>query len=286
MKHIGILSNPTQAGIAEPVAHLAEQFAKRGASVLMADDLRSLFDNNFSVGKFCPKEDLVEQADVVVAMGGDGTILRAAAWVQNQGTPILGVNLGRLGFLAGAEPSELEDGIDRLLAEDYTVESRMALIAQVGDQRVFALNEVVVERAVSARMVQVKTWVDDANVSSFWGNGLILSTPTGSTSYSLSTGGPIVHPDMDALILTPVCPHSLTLRPLVIPSDQTVAVQVSAVHSEIIWSADGRTVGEIQPEERMLVQKAPHPVRLINLQGLSFYDVLRRKLDWSLDRRM
>lgn len=286
MKHIGILSNPTQAGIAEPVVHLTEQFAKRGASVSVADDLKPLFGGNFSAGQFCPKEDLVEQADVVVAMGGDGTILRAAAWVQNQVTPILGVNLGRLGFLAGAEPGELEEGIDRLLAEDYTVESRMALIAQVGDQRVFALNEVVVERAVSARMVHVKTWVDDANVSSFWGNGLILATPTGSTSYSLSTGGPIVHPDMDALILTPVCPHSLTLRPLVIPSDQTVAVQVSAVHSEIVWSTDGRTVGEIQPEERMLVQKAPHPVRLINLQGLSFYDVLRRKLDWSLDRRM
>lgn len=181
---IGILPNPTQDGIAESVMHLASRFAERGASVLLCDDLKSICD--FEAGHFLNYKALVEQSDILVAMGGDGTILRAAALVQNHSTPILGVNLGRLGFLAGAEPSELEEGLDRLLAGDFTVESRMALTAQVNGHRFFALNEVVVERAVSARMVQVKTWIDDAAVSSFWGNGLILSTPTGSTSYSLS----------------------------------------------------------------------------------------------------
>ena len=141
----------------------------------------------------------------------------------------------------------------------------------------FALNEVVVERAVSARMVQVKTWIDEATVSSFWGNGLILSTPTGSTSYSLSSGGPIVNPDMDALILTPISPHSLTLRPLVVRQIQAVTVQISAAHSDIVLSADGRTVSEMRPEQKVLIKKAPQPVKLINLQGLSFYDVLRPK---------
>jgi NAD+ kinase len=284
MNHIGILSNPTQEGIAQPIEHLAGQFLQRGVSVLLSDDLKSICTSR--KWQFCSSELLAKESEVVVAMGGDGTILRAAAWVQDYNIPILGVNLGRLGFLAGAEPGELEEGLDRLLAGDFTTASRMALTAQVGERTVFALNEVVVERAVSARMVQVKTWIGDAEVSSFWGNGLILATPTGSTGYSLSTGGPIVHPDMDALILTPISPHSLTLRPLVVPGDQTVAVQVSAAHSEIVLSADGRTVEEMPPKERVLVKKAPRPVRLINLQGLSFYDVLRRKLDWSLDRRM
>jgi len=250
---------------------------------LISNDLQAICKLNGV--QFCSKEDLAAKADLLVAMGGDGTILRAAAVVQDYDTPILGVNLGRLGFLAGAEPGELEEGLDRLLVGDYTVESRMALMADVQGQRVFALNEVVVERAVAARMVQVKTWIGDAAVSSFWGNGLILATPTGSTSYSLSSGGPIVHPDMDALILTPISPHSLTLRPLVVPGDQTVTVQVSAVHSDIVLSTDGRTVAQMKPEEQVLIKKALHPVRLINLQGLSFYDVLRRKLDWSLDRR-
>ncbi|MFT5366903.1 MAG: NAD+ kinase [Candidatus Latescibacterota bacterium] len=284
MNHIGILSNPTQESIAQPVVQLAKRLSERGASVLLADDLESIC--KFPSGQFCTKEYLAEKSDVLVAMGGDGTILRAAALVQDYNKPILGVNLGRLGFLAGAEPSELEEGLDRFLAGDYTVESRMALVAEIDGQSIFALNEVVVERAVSARMVQVKTWIDDAAVSSFWGNGLILSTPTGSTSYSLSSGGPIVHPDLDALILTPISPHSLTLRPLVVPGNQTVTVQISAAHSDIVLSADGRTVAEMQAEEQVLVKKASQPVRLINLQGLSFYDVLRRKLDWSLDRRM
>ncbi|MBT3601520.1 MAG: ATP-NAD kinase [Candidatus Latescibacteria bacterium] len=284
MNHIGILSNPTQDGIGQSVEHLAGQFADRGVSVLLADDLQSICTSR--AWEFCSHAHLAEQSDVVVAMGGDGTILRAAALAQDSITPILGVNLGRLGFLAGAEPSELEGGLDCLLAGEYTIETRMALTAQVGEKHIFALNEVVLERAVSARMVQVKTWIGDATVSSFWGNGLILATPTGSTSYSLSTGGPIVHPEMDALILTPISPHSLTLRPLVVPGDQTVAVQISAAHSEIVLSADGRTVEEMHPKERVLVRKAPQPVRLINLQGHSFYEVLRRKLDWSLDRRL
>jgi NAD+ kinase len=283
MNHIGILSNPNREGIAQSVLHLAKRLIERGASVLISDDLQAVC--KLDAVQFCCKEDLAAKADLLIAMGGDGTILRAAAVVQDYDTPILGVNLGRLGFLAGAEPSELEEGLDCLLAGDYRVESRMALMAKVQGQCVFALNEVVVERAVASRMVQVKTWIGDAAVSSFWGNGLILATPTGSTSYSLSSGGPIVHPDMDALILTPISPHSLTLRPLVVPGDQTVTVQVSAVHSDIVLSTDGRTVAQMKPEEQVLIQKTSHPIRLINLQGLSFYDVLRRKLDWSLDRR-
>lgn len=282
MKRIGILANPAQLDIGTAIAHLFSRLSARGISVLISEKLRTVCrDVN---GQFCPVADLVD-ADAIFALGGDGTLLRTAELAQHRGTPILGVNMGRLGFLSGAEPTELENSLDRLLSGDYAVETRMALNAHVGSHRAFALNEVVIERAVSARMVRVTTWIAQEEVSSFYGNGLILSTPTGSTGYCLSSGGPIVHPALDALILVPICPHSLSLRPMVVSGDQSVGVQVMAEHSDIILTADGRMVGALKPEDRVLVQKAPQPVRLINLRGLSFYELLRRKLDWSLDRR-
>jgi NAD+ kinase len=172
------------------------------------------------------------------------------------------------------------------LGGDYSVEERIALSAQVGDRKAFALNEVVIERSVTARLVQVKMQIGDLPVSSFFGNGLILATPTGSTGYSLSAGGPIIHPSLSVLTATPICPHSLSLRPMVIPSDQSVSIRVVAEQSdEIMFSADGRTVCPLQFGESAIVQRASEPVRLINLRGLTFYDLLRRKLDWGLDRR-
>ena len=284
MKYIGLFSNPTQPGIGAAVDLLAQRIHQRGVGVLIADNLRPICQSDAKW--FRPAHEVVEQADIFVAMGGDGTLLRTAEFVHPCNTPILGVNLGRLGFLSGAEPSELDEGLDRLLDGDYTVEERIALIARVGNQKVFALNEVVIERSVTARLVQVKMCVGNLPVSSFFGNGLILATPTGSTGYSLSAGGPIIHPSLSVLIATPICPHSLSQRPMVMPSDQLVTVSVVAEQSdEIMLSADGRTVRPLQVGESVTVQRAPEPVRLINLQGLTFYDLLRRKLDWSLDRR-
>jgi NAD+ kinase len=284
MTSIGLFSNPTQPDIGVAVDRFAQRIHKRGVRVLLDDNLRSICKS--SADWFHSADDLVKQADVVVAMGGDGTLLRTAEVVHPQNTPILGVNLGRLGFLSGAEPRELDEGFERLLSGDYTVEERIVLHAQTGDRRVFALNEVVIERSVTARLVQVKMHVDNLPVSSFYGNGLILSTPTGSTGYSLSSGGPITHPSLSVLIATPICPHSLSQRPLVMPSDQSVTVQVVADHAdEIMLSADGRSVCPLPVGESVTVQRAPEPLRLVNLHGLTFYDLLQRKLDWSLDRR-
>jgi NAD+ kinase len=284
MKCIGLFSNPIQPGMGAAVDQLAQRLHQRGVEVLLADNLRPICQSDSSW--FRSDEDLVEQADILVAMGGDGTLMRAAELVHPCSTPILGVNLGRLGFLSGAEPGELDRGLDRLLGGDYSVEERIALSAQVGDRKAFALNEVVIERSVTARLVQVKMQIGDLPVSSFFGNGLILATPTGSTGYSLSAGGPIIHPSLSVLTATPICPHSLSLRPMVIPSDQSVSIRVVAEQSdEIMFSADGRTVCPLQFGESAIVQRASEPVRLINLRGLTFYDLLRRKLDWGLDRR-
>lgn len=280
---IGILGHPTRADVCPAIDQFTSVAERHGVELFVAEDLRELCG---AAGRaFLSDEDLVSKAEILIALGGDGTMLRAARLVRDVGTPILGINLGRLGFLTGAAPDTLDQVIKRLAAADYTIEERTALQASVGDVRSFALNEIVIEKGVLARMVQVKTWISDIASGSFFSNGLIVSTPTGSTGYNLSAGGPVLHPSMDAVVLTPICPHSLTLRPIVVPSDQSVRVQLVAEHSDIMLTADGQTVTSLEPAQPVLIEKAPTPVRLINLDGLSFYELLRRKLDWSQDRR-
>jgi len=283
MKRIGVLANPQVNGIGPTIDRFLTMAEKKGISVCLADDLKDVCRKD--AGSFCHPAQLAGRSDIVIAMGGDGTILRAARFVGSAGTPILGVNLGRLGFLAGAAPEELEESLDHLLRGDYVVEDRMTLEARVGDRTSFALNEIVIEKGGLTHMVQVKTWMSDAPISSFFGNGLIVATPTGSTGYSLSAGGAVLHTSMEALIVTPICPHSLSLRPVVVPGNQTITVRVIAEHTDMMVTADGQTVAPLPPGETVVVRQAPYKVRLINLQGLSFYDLLRRKLDWSLDRR-
>ncbi len=277
---IGIIANSQVPNVGQTIDHFIGLARAAGLQVLVAEGLEAACS-----GSTRPAPELFRQSDVVVAMGGDGTILRAAALGRSTGVPILGVNMGRLGFLAGAAPEELAEGVELLKEGSYEVEDRMALEALMGDESAFALNEVVIEKGVTAQMVQVKTSAEEAQISSFFGNGVIVSTPTGSTGYSLSAGGPVLHPSLEAMVLTPICPHSLTQRPLVIPASQSISVQVIAEHTDIMLTTDGHTVGPLNGRERVVVRPAPEPVRLINLQGLSFYSLLRRKLDWSLDRR-
>ena len=283
MKRIGTLAFIERDGIGPIIQNFVRLARDQGIEPILEEPLREICVSNEVT--FRPAADLAGHSDIVVALGGDGTILRAAKLVGSTQKPILGVNLGRLGFLAGAAPDELRESLGRLKRGEYQLEERMALEAEIGKRTFFALNEVVIEKRVLARLVQVKTWISDTPFSSFFGNGIIISTPTGSTSYSLSAGGPILHPDMRAFIITPICAHSLSLRPAVIPGNQAITVQVIAEHSDFMVTADGKIVSPIQPEGRVHIRQAAHTIRLIHLQGLSFYQLLRRKLDWSLDRR-
>ena len=279
VSRVGVVVNTTKKEIGRTVDQLRRLVSGHGAEILVCENPVSPSKDQVSA------ETLVQEAEIVIALGGDGTILRAANLVQASSIPILGVNLGRLGFLADSAPEELEDAMRRLIDGDYGVEDRLALRATVGDVEAFALNEIVIEKGVLARLIELKTWVGDVPVSSFWGNGLIVSTPTGSTSYSLSAGGPVLHPSLDSFVITPICPHSLSQRPLVVPADQQVRVQVVAEHADFMLTADGQTVKDMTPEDRVTVCRSDRPVRLINLQGLSFYELLRRKLDWNVASR-
>ncbi len=280
VNRIGVVVNTTKKGIGKVVDQLVDLVSGHGADVLMCGDLEDGVSR-----ELVSEEKLVSDSEIVIALGGDGTILYAAGLVQASSTPILGVNLGRLGFLADSAPGELENAIDRLIEGDYRVDDRLAIEAIVGDTSAFSLNEIVIEKGVLARLIELKTWIGDVPVSSFWGNGLIVSTPTGSTSYSLSAGGPVLHPSLDSLIITPICPHSLSQRPLVVPADQQICVEVVAEHADIILTADGQTVKNMTPDDRVTIRRSNRRVRLIDLQGLSFYELLCRKLDWNVASR-
>ncbi|WP_245861514.1 NAD kinase [Compostimonas suwonensis] len=223
--------------------------------------------------------------EIVIVLGGDGTILRAAELVRGTTIPLLGVNLGHVGFLAESERDDLEQAIERILAGDYEVEERMTLSVRVKVEaevvyESWALNEATVEKASRERMLEVVIEIDGRPLSSFGCDGVVMSTPTGSTAYSFSAGGPVVWPGVDALLLVPLSAHALFARPLVVGPDSSMAVEILARtdSSAVLW-CDGRRMQELPPGARVVVRRSPTPVLLARLHEGPFTDRLVRKFD-------
>ncbi len=294
IKEIGIFGIPSdlRESVRPRVESVIREFIRiaeqEGLELYAVDDLKETVDRfkaSAVEGRLLPKDDLAESVDVVVSFGGDGTILKAAEAVGDSGVPILGVNLGRLGFLAGVSPKNLEEGVRELKAGKFTVDRRMVLSAGIEgeEKRFFALNDVVVEKGSCARILEIEMYINDEMVASYMGNGVVVSSPTGSTAYSLSAGGPIVHPGMEAIIASPICPHSLSLRSMVVPEDEVITVRLKAQKGDdVMLTVDSRTAGDLEPDSRVVVSKAPFSINLMNLSGLSFYSLLREKLGWGI----
>jgi NAD+ kinase len=286
IRRVGVIANAWKPKVKAFLKRFPARMKKMGLECVFAEDLKRVCQGD---GTFVPVEALGEHSDLLVALGGDGTILRAAQVCRFCDVPILGVNLGRLGFLAGIGVEEVEEALKRVLQGAYRIERRMALTAKVeGDdgEGVFALNDVVLEKGASARMLEVKITVGEEFVSLYLADGLILSTPTGSTAYSMSAGGPIVHPAMDALIVTPICPHSLSVRPMVVPAEGTVWVRMRSNRGDPIQlTVDGQPGRMLQSEDRVRIRRSSHRVSLITFEELSFYQVLRTKLMWGVGEK-
>jgi NAD+ kinase len=231
--------------------------------------------------------DLADVADLVVAIGGDGTMLYASRLVAGRDIPLLGINRGRLGFLADITPGEMLRRLDEVLAGDFVEERRLMLEAVIDNgsgpaRRALALNDVVLQKRETGRMLDFENWVDGVYVNTHGGDGLVIATPTGSTAYALSGGGPIIHPSLDAITLVPICPHTLSDRPIVIRADSKIEVRVlERPDTSAEVACDGLPLGELAAGERLLVQAASEQVVLVHPRGHDYFRLLRSKLHWG-----
>jgi len=233
---------------------------------------------------------LDESFNLLISIGGDGTILRAVTYVRNHNIPIVGINTGRLGFLATIQTEAIADAFSEIVKDNYKISERTLLAVETQplnadiEHTNFALNEIAISRKNTTSMITVETHLDDEHLTSYWADGLIVSTPTGSTGYSLSCGGPVISPSAASFVLTPIAPHNLNARPLVIPDTTTIQLQVSGREDQFLLSLDSRIV-TLPNTAIVTVRKADFCVKMVELLDESFLDTLRKKMLWGEDRR-
>jgi NAD+ kinase len=281
-RRVGVVGHSNYAILGETVARL-QAFARREAVSLFfeADLAGHVADGELLTPEVC------RELDLVVTLGGDGTLLRGARMVAADGVPVLGINLGHLGFLTSAPRDEVEEALAHWLAGDFEIDERMVLAvhAEDGDGRAgkthLALNDAVLHKTGAARVIRLSMRAQRDVVGSYSADGIILATPTGSTAYSLSAGGPIVSPSVDCIIATPICPHTLGVRPLILPADETITVEVLSPTEELILTIDGQEHERLVPGQKVVARRAPQPVRLVRFAGQTFFQTLRRKLKWG-----
>lgn len=225
--------------------------------------------------------------DMAISLGGDGTFLKAAHCVGNMGIPIVGINTGRLGFLADVSAEEMKSFFGKLHTGHFTVRERSLLELIIGDDMshpCYALNEIVVSKHDSSSMIAVQTTVDGEHLTTYMGDGLLIATPTGSTAYSLSAGGPIIYPQSDVFVLTAVAPHSLTVRPIIISDDKTIELNIESRNGSFLVAVDG--ISRSYPEQTVLtLRKATHTIKVVKQEGSTFFQTLQKKLMWGTDPR-
>ena len=270
--------------VSDSMLILAEHLAAAGVRVLLDPEIHMEFPG--LVVESLPEAELVAAADLVIAIGGDGTMLYASRLVAGQGVPLLGINRGRLGFLADITPGEMLRRLDEVLAGEYDEDQRLMLeaIIENGEEprRALALNDVVLQKRDTGRMLDFENWIDGVYVNTHGGDGLVIATPTGSTAYALSGGGPILHPSLDAITLVPICPHTLSDRPIVIRADAQLEIRVLErpdTRAEV--SCDGQPLGELTAGQRLMVRAAKEHVVLIHPRGYDYFRLLRSKLHWG-----
>ena len=235
------------------------------------------------VAQFHSRPNLPHESEVILSFGGDGTLLSTAHNVGARETPILGVNMGRLGFLADTEVQQLRDTVLQLEKGKYRIEDRMVLEARFegseGPATEWALNDFVIERSLNPQLISIHVQVDSSHLTTYWADGLIIATPTGSTAYSLSVGGPILVPDCGVMVLTPLAPHTLTVRPIVL--SDTVGITVTVPDAPFVLAADGRSKRFKETGHQLTIRRAKHSVKLIKLPEQDYYQTLRSKLGWG-----
>lgn len=280
---LGVLGNPDYPEIREVLGRLARKSSSLGAEVAFDRGSLEIIGDESARSL----EESWDAIECLVTLGGDGTLLQGAREAGPRGVPVLGCNLGRLGFLTAVPMAQLEEALDRLAAGEYDEEERGALsVRRAGPEgeegeRFYALNDAVVHKSGFARLITLRVRADGEEVGQYSADGIVLSTATGSTGYSLSAGGPVLFPTMDAVVATPISPHMLAVRPVVLPADATLTVEVVTRAEETFLTVDGQVGVQLGEGDRVVAERSPHPVRLVRLPGDSFFSVLRKKLRWG-----
>ncbi len=285
---IGLVVKPSLQGVTDLLTELSDWLRARGCRVVGEEAARHLLPDSIEVST---KEGLAAVADLVIVVGGDGTMILAARIIGKRPIPVVGINFGYLGYLTEFTPETIYPVLENVLTGRYTTDVRMKLetiVVRDGEEvlRAEVINDCVLTKSMLARLVPVQCHIDGKFVSVFHADGLIISTPTGSTAYSLSAGGPIIHPGMGAVVITPICPHTLTNRPLVVADTSQIELHLTGARGtvnveDVFLTLDGQTGCPLTPEDRIIIRKSESVLTLVEPENRNYFKVLRDKLKWG-----
>jgi len=283
IRKVGIVAKPHEEGVKVIVNDLINWLSSQEVEAILNPKTAQLFDTAVSQAT---DEELPKQVDMIIVLGGDGTLLSVARLIKGRKIPLLGVNLGGLGFLTEVSLSELYPTLKRIFKLDYSLDPRITLSSTLYRQgkriaRHTVLNDMVINKSALARIIDLEVLIDNQFVALFKADGLIISTPTGSTAYNLAAGGPIIFPNMNALVLTPICPHSLSNRAIVISDEAKVEVILKTKNEDVFLTLDGQVGFALQPEDRVVVKRGKNKIYLIQSPQKNYFEVLRDKLLWG-----
>ena len=288
---IGIIANITKEKVYDIVASFVSKLRENDLDYYLSE---SLFTGKDSLkikapqNKYLNDKHLCQKSDMVVSIGGDGTMLATAYTAQFYDKPVLGINFGTLGFLAEVNVNQMDSLVKEIKTGNYKIEERMIITGEVKGHKVeqlYAINDLVIEKGGWPKMIDISIQVDNEYITTFAADGLIAATPTGSTGYSISVGGPIVSPEADVITLSPISPHSLSIRPLVLPSNREIIIKAESLYKEVQVNCDGQRVFAFRPPLEIKIRKNEKPIKLVHTSLSSYFGTLRTKLHWGVDLR-
>lgn len=288
----GIIGNTRKEKITEHFRRMLHFLESHAIAVrvesTLADFARANGYPELNAALVASRDEVFKFSDIVIVFGGDGTMLMASQFAIRYEKPLLGINIGKLGFLADVSANEMLSALDRIAAGNYTVEERMTIEGRspVLEQSLIALNDIVISKSGSARTISMRAFVDDEYVATYHADGIIVSTPTGSTAYCLATGGPIVAPTTDAVIIIPMAPHTLTARPIIVPDSTVIRIETKIDEGEVLIVTDGQLSATTDTAFTITISRGTTPVQLIKRKESSYFETLRTKLMWGKDSRL
>ncbi|MDQ3133473.1 MAG: NAD(+)/NADH kinase [Acidobacteriota bacterium] len=288
IRRVGVLVKPHQPEALPTLCRLLEWLTERGVTLVAGPKIERapIVQETGCALETLEHEELAASVDMIVVLGGDGTMISTARLLDNRDVPVLGVNYGTLGYLAEFRVDEMMTALESIFEGNYRLDRRVMLAAELrrGEEKLLrnrVLNDVVVSKSALARIVEIETWFDKQFVNCFRADGLIISTPTGSTAYNLSAGGPVVYPSMNAVVITPICPHTLSNRPIVVPDDAEIEVVLKTPSEEVALTLDGQVGYRMEAGDRIVISKSRTTFNLMQPINRNYFEVLRGKLKWG-----